>query len=119
MKPTPEEKIYCTFCHTFHDTSEGHSKSIHQLGSGTPEEKCCDLGKEIKTVNDLHALGAYLGGMRTHSPSPEARVDWDEKARAMLALYLDRAILCNIRESLRDDIAKALSAAFEKGREAR
>ena len=65
----------------------------------------------------------------TNQSSPEARVDWEKEAREIASNVMpDRWIhmvkdepvdLFEIRKSYAISIAKALSAAFEKGREER
>jgi len=73
----------------------------------TPEEKC----EHIKTpygflkCQNLKCEGCFP----VSSPSPEARVDWEAEAWRLSCGH----------DWMVPAIAKALSAAFEKGREAR
>jgi hypothetical protein len=58
------------------------------------------------------------------SPSPEARVDWEKEANHIcgewyVIHYGNTGMTKNNLNVLESLIAKALSAAFEKGREAR
>jgi hypothetical protein len=84
----------------------------------TPEEKCMislfeiheclyGYGIEDDTRDDI-AQAIYK---KLNNPSPEARVDWKYEAEECLKVSHDYEIVPNI--------VKALSAAFEKGREAR
>jgi hypothetical protein len=72
----------------------------------TPEEKWCNWCKQEHGWNK-----------DCPSPSPEARVDWAEQAKDLT----NKFDVFNPTEywAMQDAIAKALSAAFEKGREAR
>jgi len=79
----------------------------------TPEEKCEHVWATQPTTKVPYCL--YCG--KDSSPSPEARVDWEKEAREiLLSHYLETAYE---KEIVLKKIAKALSAAFEKGREAR
>ena len=90
MTPTPEEKCE-------------HDWNLVEYRSGIYREcsKCCK--EELM-----------------NSPSPEARVDWELKVRKILSRFLKRASDPSYDEKHQFDVAiRDLSAAFEKGREAR
>ena len=85
----------------------------------TPEEKCdCDCNENMKIKDGW--IRVKLDTSKTaygKTPSPEARVDWAEQAKDLT----NKFDVFNPTEywAMQDAIAKALSAAFEKGREAR
>jgi hypothetical protein len=108
MKPTPHLNQYaCPDCGVL----AGHAFNCRKT---TSEEKC-------KHPEGYTTMGTTTGRMYCAycrepepSPSPEARVDWKKEARRIYPMLQT--------DSVKDDIeqlAKALSAAFEKGREAR
>jgi hypothetical protein len=70
----------------------------------------------------MNEANAIKGG----SPSPEARVDWEKEAKELVenrkivgCVAASYPIVSCYKPLIEQDIAKALSAAFEKGREAR
>ena len=75
----------------------------------TPEEKCSCGNKLFH--NEVHC-------MTKPSPSPEARVDWEKEARKYVEWEWDMHNMVSY-ESAVSKLANVLSAAFEKGREAR
>jgi hypothetical protein len=89
----------------------------------TPEEKCEDT--RCKKCKKGGWSISYCESMHQRSPSPEARVDW-EKSYDIICVHLNNMVAdTGIQDKggyLRAwamNLAKALSAAFEKGREAR
>jgi hypothetical protein len=115
MKPTPEEKCshdwkwatddyICRKCNTWRKA---------MMPSPSPEARC-----------DVHAEQTQ-GCQRCFPPSPEARVDWEKEADDIIEGFMadggevDGDWVKSSGSSLYKRIAKALSAAFEKGREAR
>jgi hypothetical protein len=113
------------------------------IAKPTPEEKC-EKEPSIEEMSSEEFIGHLfynvLGGIHANeeidarrgildmiadksSPSPEARVDWAKEASNMFWECHcneqdsgdDECMWCKIRKQ----VAKALSAAFEKGREAR
>jgi hypothetical protein len=129
MKPTPEEKCkhgtyfdcLCKDCQEEARNIPPSSVTCDQCGHimNEPERGYCDgdtwhLKKPSpkEYVHDLMFQKLPIDS----SPSPEARVDWEKVARELVDEYMS--------EDLHEDdlvwgITKALSAAFEKGREAR
>jgi hypothetical protein len=103
MKPTPEEK--CPGCglsdcvHWEIEKSEKMNKPSH-----SPEAKKRDI-----------PLDEIQGCLKGKIPAPEARVDWEKEAREIVEKYKGSWFPHEMQEL----IAKALSNAFEKGREAR
>ncbi len=83
----------------------------------TPEEKC-----DVESEGFAMAPKSRKDVLIVPSPSPEARVDWETQAREICdKISSDMGFISGefIASKIQDDIAKALSAAFEKGREAR
>ena len=123
MKPTPcehewqDEKYYpdCPSC----------KKCGQVVSKPTPEEKC--MSREVCKHQRL--VGDYCQACDRESykssPSPEARVDWEREADDIIEGFMadggevDGRWIKSSGSSLYERIAKALSAAFEKGREAR
>ena len=74
-------------------------------------------------VTIIGGFGTEHQGWLKPSPSPEARVDWEKWSMEIVdGVKADGVIIndeMNRWSSLEKRITKALSAAFEKGREAR
>ena len=112
-----------------HDEVKSYWQCVHCLLRKTsvkltPEEKC--EHKRITTFVHCADCNHYVDPsvVEEHpkpSPSPEARVDWEKEANKMIddELYHVTIDGSKRRLHLTERIAKALSAAFEKGREAR
>ena len=84
----------------------------------TTEEKCSHEFYEVLKRMDVPVKCAKCGVMIDDSPSPEARVDWGREAEIIInAIPADRED--DYFQMAKTIIKNALSAAFEKGREAR
>ena len=99
-KPTPEEKCKC-FCHT-----EGFAGDITQ-------HHCCSPSPEARCAYE-HLPDRVCMKCGKYEPTPEARVDWDEEARELLNGMEGYVEVLKHKDVVL--LAKALSAAFEKGR---
>ncbi len=86
MKPTHEEKCQ------HKDISESYLNGVLM------QKNCVDCGKDLRP-----------------SPSPEARVDWEQRAEELLENIMNFPLSYGLKEF----VAGELKAAFEKGREAR
>ena len=121
-KPTPEEK--CDWCGYLGMVKQGEQCQKCRKPSPSPEAKRECYDPDMKTWGkhkyDKDGFCIFCG-----NTSPEARVDWEEEAREIVegnaiknfgsSWFINReGMNCCIA-----DFAKALSAAFEKGREAR
>ncbi len=148
MKPTPEEKCHCSDCkpfcqcnecypdlsspspqarckHQWAETPYGHlcSKCAmpygckkHLLENPSPSPEAMEpLKPEYAKILNDHFW--EIVDMPNLKPSPEARVDWENKAREIVKIVHDYPR--EYEDEALKRIAKALSAAFEKGREAR
>jgi hypothetical protein len=117
-KPTPEEK-WCEVCdckcgleHWSHDV-----ELIRNLRHQNKK-----LREQMQNNNGVMDLSFEAWKQPKSSPSPEARVDWEGEAREIVLNYqCDGGEIGrdNHGSELEERIAKALSEAFEKGREAR
>jgi hypothetical protein len=103
------------------------------LSQPTPEEKCLHIGTYTATVcvrcnlvlkmqhdspsPEARCKGCGTVGCTMHNDETEARVDWEKEAREIVECYPDFG--GHVKPNAIRDIAEALSAAFEKGREAR
>jgi hypothetical protein len=115
---TTTGRMYCAYCREPEPTNDEkcrHERCVkgwHKWYSAVPYWYCeyCDSKLRQEPKPD--------------SPSPEARVDWENKARD-IAIWQTGGIsgFADDREIVLDawtvQIADALQAAFEKGREAR
>ena len=142
MKPTPCEHewvsknghVYCSKCHFEEPTPE--EKCSHEWNFKPAEiitcKKCGDYmqPEEWRKTKGCMCGSGYASDCNVHNP-PEARVDWEKEAElAAREIYPECGCQPQAYQGGCDDcvkrskdfvpaIAKALSAAFEKGREAR
>jgi len=123
MKPTPEEK--CVEKIIMEDWKKHPHMKLSPVEGCTCV--CCSPSPAEKIMcNQCNGWGYYISkdGTGPHT-SPEARVDLEKEARELISGFLsdggiiDYTYMKSIGGSLQKRIAKALSAAFEKGREAR
>jgi hypothetical protein len=88
-KPTPEEKCNCLDC-----MNNPHLKPTHSPEANEPERGYCD--------GDTWHL---------QKPSPEARVDWEQRAEELLENIMNFPLSYGLKEF----VAGELKAAYEAG----
>ena len=94
-------------------------RAIQARNLGEKRDRYCNSTYYLE-IEEAKAILAELE-LKTPNPSPEARVDWEKEANKLIddELYHVTIDGSKRRLHLTERIAKALSAAFEKGREAR
>jgi len=123
-EPTPEEK--CKKHQWFFHWDEGYASCIN---CGIKEHEETDRERYRSQVEghekqECEDPNQPVMNQPMSSPSPEARVDWEKEAdRIVAGGWTDAGDYGDITDEnwtcLKLDITKALSAAFEKGRETR
>jgi hypothetical protein len=132
-QPTPEEKcehLWVRVCGDFSWYDEcskckdvkARPTPVYIKDSPSPEESCEHEWECLTLIPPVYKCSkcGFVPHPTIPRPSPEARVDWEDRARKLynkIHQHIDNTD--ELSEDTIPIIAKALSNAFEKGREAR